>query len=88
LLSNPTILDDIRVNEITELDHTNITQYVQHMRNDDTWGSSLEIKAFSDLFKIQVNVHINNRVVEFKPKTNHITVINIKYTGRNHYTPI
>jgi len=89
LLSNPTILDDIRVDQITEWESdTNINQYVQNMRNDHTWGSSLEIKAFSDLFKIKVNVHIDNRIVEFIPKIKPIGLINIRYTGRNHYTPI
>jgi len=48
-------------------------EYVQQMRNIQTWGSSIEIQAFCELYSISVSVtdlrRSTNNVMTFIPKS-------------------
>ncbi len=86
LSENHQIFDDLSTNDITTIESgLNISQYISNMRNPSTWGGSLEIKVFCNIFNVVVIVHHNNRQIEFLPSTNKpIGKCNIGYTG-NHY---
>lgn len=80
LSENPELIDSIRVNDITP------NNYVLNMRNNETWGGGIEIKAFCEIYNYQVNVHIPKSVIPFYPKQLPVRIINISWTG-NHFTP-
>lgn len=93
LESNNQIMDDLNTDDVTRItSNLNIKQYVDNMRKHSTWGSALEIKAFCEIYKVNVTVvHLQDkRHIEFLPsqknkeKPTHTIFLN--YTG-NHYTP-
>ncbi len=96
LSSNPNMIDDIKLDTMLGWSDTqnpsqsprNLDNYINNMMHPDTWGSSVEIKSFCNIFDVQVNVHCDNRIIEFKPQNMSRGIINIKYSGRNHYTPM
>jgi hypothetical protein len=66
-----------------------LNQYLNHMRNTQSWGGALEIKIYCDVFKRNVIVHSqpNNKKIEFiSKKKNKIWDI-LKWDG-GHYIPI
>jgi hypothetical protein len=90
LSTNPTLMDGILFNQILEWDQQNSQDYLLNMNNNNTWGGAIEIKAFVNLFKINVHVHIPmvRRMVEFlynEDSTN--PIIHILWTG-NHFIPL
>ena len=89
LQSNPTIFDTISANQmIGWRDDMELSKYIIEMRNNNTWGSSLEIKAFCNIFNIVVIVHYLGKEIEFIPiMPNPRFLIRINYTG-NHYEPM
>jgi len=77
---NPKLIDSIRVNDITP------NNYVLNMRNNETWGGGIEIKAFCEMYNYQVNVYIpNEKIITFYPQRLPVRIINIKWSG-NHFT--
>jgi hypothetical protein len=86
LQNNPIMFDNISVKDIVDWkDNMNISQYINSMRQNNTWGSALEISAFCNIFNSKVIVHHNNRKIEFLPNSkNSKYVCNISYNG-NHY---
>jgi len=88
LQTNPVVFDNIDADKmINWRDDINLTQYISEMRNTNTWGSSLEIKSFCNIFNIIVIVHHLNRQIEFIPNNTPKFAIHIKYNG-NHFEPI
>ena len=85
LEQNPILFADIRVNDIVKWEKD--SNYIMNMRDSETWGGAIEIKSFCEIYKIQVNVHIimNNRIVNFIPLHEPISIINITWNG-NHFT--
>lgn len=68
-----------------------LPNYVQQMRQRGRWGGAIEIKAFCDLFGMNVKVHSfpNRRTIDFvtnKSKSK-VSWAEISWTG-NHYEPI
>jgi hypothetical protein len=86
LITNPVLFDSFRASD-SFWENSSLKDYVDNMRSLSTWGSALEIKAFCELFKINVIIHHNNRLIEFKYSKNSNININLGYTG-NHYFPI
>ena len=80
----------MNVDEITKIETgLSIEDYLNNMKNQSTWGGSLEIKSFSDIFNVRVDVLSlpNNRIIEFIPTSqNPRAKILIIWNG-NHYTP-
>ena len=63
--------------------NTTLNSYVRKMRKNSTWGGSLEMKVFCDLYSKNIIVHYNGRNIEFlteKPDS----IFHLKYYG-NHY---
>lgn len=91
LESNPKLYDDtLDLESITQLDGITKEQYLQNMRRSQTWGGAVEIKAFCDLYEIDVEVSVigNGKTVLFKSGKPHRNgLIKIYWTG-NHFEPI
>jgi len=87
LSSNPNIMDDIDINLITDVMYNKpIDNYISDMRNNNTWGSAIEIKAFCEIYDIKIVVLYNSNNIEFIPSNPFEYIIYLNYTG-NHYTP-
>jgi len=90
--TNPVLMNDATFKDIVKWDESDDQQYLQSMNQDSTWGGAIEIKAFVNLFNVNVTVHIPqmNKAVEFvrdeQQKSNYPTV-NILWTG-NHFVPL
>ncbi len=81
------MIDDITSSAITEWEsNMSISDYVVKMRNSSTWGGAIEIKAFCDLYNVEVNVYQTNNIINFISNDIPYITINLRYNG-NHYTP-
>lgn len=91
LENNPKLYEDgLDLETITQFEGLTKDQYLQNMRNRNTWGGAIEIKAFCDLYEIDVEVSIinNGKVVHFKSTKPHRNgLIRIYWTG-NHFEPL
>ena len=85
LEKNPTLMDNIPVNDIIQwTNDTDLNTYIKKMRLHSEWGSSLEIISFCNLMKCKVNVEHKRKKIEFIPNKPAKYEITIGYTG-NHY---
>ena len=88
LKTDPKLLDDICTKEIVAwTENKNLDEYVDRMMKSDTWGGAIEIKAFCELFRIDVTIHVQYTGKQFtikasKPASKNI---HIRYTG-THFT--
>lgn len=91
LLSNPNLVDEITFEQITLLDGMNKEQYVSEMRRSETWGGAIEIKAFCDMYDINVQVIMigadENKSIIFESKNKPNRFLRLGYNG-NHYEPL
>ena len=57
LETNPLLIDDMTTaNIVKEETNIELAQYINYMRQHDTFGGAIEIRAFTKLFKINVMV--------------------------------
>ena len=84
LETNPLLIDGtLKTSDITPQE---FSTYILNMRDCDTWGGGIEIKAFCEIYNYQVNVYIpNGKIISFYPKRLPVRIINITLTG-NHFT--
>lgn len=89
LKTNPKLMDDTTFEEMMKWEDTDSGTYITDMSSQNTWGGAVEIKAFVNMFEVNVNVHIPSiqKIVEFCYQDNHDKCINILWTG-NHFTPL
>lgn len=93
LEKNPKIIDDLSLKDVLNIDGIETMDYVSNMRNNSTWGSAFEIKAFTEIYQVAVVVRIQQtqRDIVFKPSSmENATCLNavmIVWTG-NHYEPL
>ena len=88
LESNPSIIDDIPVDDIVKWENdSSLGAYIKKMRNESEWGTALEIISFCNITGSKVVVRYKNRFIDFIPKTPIKYEIHIGYTG-NHYFPV
>lgn len=93
LSTNPTLMDNTSFQNILEWDSVDFQQYIGSMRQSNTWGGAIEIKAFVNMFKVNVFVHIphqQRRVVEFvydQSQKDGYPTVHILWTG-NHFVPL
>lgn len=89
LSTNPPLLDDLKAADIIQFNELgmSLSQYTRHMSDAQSWGGAIEIKAFCDLFKCNVTIHVlyTRKTFTFEtsrgpPKYN----IHIVYNG-NHF---
>lgn len=93
------ILPDKKASEIVFAEFPNLKfeNYLERMKKSNTWGGAVEIKAFCELFSIQVKVLVleTGQTITFYPnkwETTNCTVndfhsITISWNGY-HYEPI
>lgn len=88
LESNNPIIKDLDTKLILDLEDSS---YIQKMRRQNVWGGSNEILAACNIWKIKVNVFINNektKKIEMLPiDGNYIKIVNLIWKG-NHYDPV
>ncbi len=89
LQKNPILFDNVSVNDVVNWrDNIKLNDYINNMKNTNTWGSAIEISSFCNIFNSTVIVHYNGRKIEFLPNNkNSKYICNISYNG-NHYEPL
>lgn len=92
--TNPKLMnDETTFHDLMKWDDVDKDSYINEMKKDSTWGSGLEIKAFVNMFNVNVFVHVPQiqRKIEFVcDHENALTTkptIEIIWTG-NHYIPL
>ena len=88
--NNNILMDDLPTTEITNaISNKDLGDYIKSMRQNNTWGSALEIKAFCNIYNARIKVfNLNDKkTIEFLPLNNDFSyTIFLNYTG-NHYIP-
>lgn len=96
LESNPNILDDMSLEQIVQLDNLTIQDYIKNMRNNATWGGAIEIKAFCEMYNVNVlviNIRNNERdkdskkEIKFLSNTPANRWVTITWNG-GHFEPL
>ena len=86
LQTNPIVLDDLKVSDCIWEKGMALDKYVRCMRSPETWGGSLEIKAFADMFKTQITVIGPGGPSVYHPRGTTLSEITLIYNGQ-HYEP-
>ena len=90
LEQNKPIIDGLDTKFILEMENPN---YIQNMRNINTWGGAIEIQTACNIWNTKIIVHNirdSNQKIEFIPSYNNNInnrKIDISWNG-NHYEPI
>lgn len=89
LESNEPIIKDLDTKFILELEDP---KYISKMRSPYIWGGSNEILAACNIWKIKVNVFIDEnktKKIEMLPiDGNYVKIVNLYWKDGNHYDPI
>jgi len=90
LKTNPILLDDITAKDVIEwTDDIDLNSYTDKMLNTNEWGGAIEIKAFCELYNVNVKIHVQytgkSFIITSSQKSN--KTIHISYTG-NHFEPL
>lgn len=65
LEKNPKILGDLDLKSIIDTENITLENYIRHMRNNATWGGAIEIRAFCEMYGVNVLVkNIRNNVID------------------------
>ena len=89
LQENGKLIEGLETNDILQMETPN---YIQCMRNQNTWGGAIEIQTACNIWKMKVIVH-NRRnqeqsIIEFLPVNSDFErTIEIEWKG-GHYEPI
>ena len=90
LKTDPKLLDDIKAKDIIEwTEGKSLQEYASRMSRPGVWGGAIEIRAFCELFEMDVTVHVLYTDKEFTVETSKqpTRVVHISYTG-NHFEPM
>jgi hypothetical protein len=90
LNTNPEFIDNIKVEDIINWTFgNNLETYTRNMMNQNVWGGAIEIRAFCELFNMNVTVHVLYTGKQFTIETSKkpLKNIHINYTG-NHFSPM
>lgn len=97
LAENPELNDGMTARNAVEweVDGQSFGNYLGKMRQGSTWGGAIEIKAFCDMHRAKVCVHVMGRgrqigppAIEFLPSAEDPRyVVRIVWTG-NHFEPL
>jgi len=90
LKTNPNLLDNVSAKDIILwTEGVDFDKYLDRMNNTSTWGGAIEIRAYCELFRINVVVHVLYTRKEFEIKSSQPTLLttHISYTG-NHFEPM
>lgn len=88
-LSNNPKLGGLLTSDLVKLEkNITLNHYLRLMSNSNQWGGAIEIKAYCNIFKINVKVQSlpNNKIIDFISNYNTTKYISIKWNGV-HYVP-
>jgi len=85
-------MNDATFEEIMKWEESDNGGYLQSMDLESTWGGAIEIKAFVNLFNVNVFVHIPHvkNIVEFvrdEQRKDDFPTVHILWTG-NHFVSL
>lgn len=90
LETNPKLLDDINAADIIRWsENKSLAEYSRRMAQPGVaWGGAIEIKAFCDLFKVNVKIHVmyTGKIFEMCCNGTATHTIHITYNG-SHFEP-
>ena len=90
LSNNPRMFEDVTASDYVTWSnegYKNLEDYINRMRHNSTWGGAIEIKAFCNMYFMNVNVldtRTNINTIEFVEGSKGKQTINIKWNG-GHY---
>lgn len=90
LKTDPKLLDDISAKDIVEwTEGRSLHDYADNMSRPEVWGGAIEIRAFCELFRMDVTVHVLYTKKEFTVETSKVPTrtVHISYTG-SHFEPL
>ena len=73
IAEDPVLIEpNTKLSTILQYEDKSLHDYVHEMSKDSTWGGGIEIKAFCEMFKIRVFVHVlrDGKVIKFYPSQN------------------
>jgi hypothetical protein len=91
--SNPKLIDDLSLEQIIGIEFNqpqgDLKSYIEIMRNENTWGGAIEIKAFCEMYSVNVEVLIlsDKKKVLFQPQKSSNILIKISWNG-SHFEPV
>ena len=89
LETNPLLMDDMTAETVIKAEcDSDFKKYIASMYNSSTMGGAIEIKAFVNMFRINITVVSlpNNKLIEFTSPGNEV-VKKIRWTG-GHFDPL
>ena len=87
LKTDPQLLDNIKATDIIKwTEGKNLNDYAQRMSQPGVWGGAIEIRAFCELFEMDVCIHVLYTGQQFSVETSKEPrkTVHISYTG-NHF---
>lgn len=73
IAEDPVLIEpNTKLSTILQYEDKSLQDYVDEMSKDSTWGGGIEIKAFCEMFKIRVFVHVlrDSKIIKFYPSQN------------------
>ena len=92
LSENPRILEDTSAKEFIMWNgegHSSLETYINNMRGSSTWGGAIEIKAFCNMYNMDVNVHDTRggkHIINFIDEGRNRPLIDINWNGGHYWT--
>jgi hypothetical protein len=89
---NGPIIENLETKTLLDITADNHANYINRMRQGQTWGGGIEISAMCNLYNVKVIVNIlqTGKQIEFLPINNANSNANILYISwsGSHYTPV
>lgn len=92
LSENPKMFEDTTASDYVSWSnegHNSLEDYILSMRNPGTWGGAIEIKAFCNMYFMNVNVldtRTNKNTIEFVEGSKAKKTLNIKWNGGHYWS--
>ena len=90
LKTDPALLDDIKAADIIKwTEGKSLQDYASSMSRPGVWGGAIEIRAFCELYEMDVVIHVlyTGKKFSIKSSKNPKKIVHISYTG-NHFEPM
>ena len=90
LKTDPELLDDIKAKDIIAwTENKTLDEYANRMSRPGVWGGGIEIRAFCEMYAIDVAVHVlyTNKKFTIRSSKKANKKVHISYTG-SHFEPM
>lgn len=90
LRTNPKLMDDIDAKTIIEwTEGTSLANYANKMSRPGVWGGAIEIRAFCEMYEMDVTVHVlyTHKAFIIESSFEPCRVVHINYNG-SHFEPM